>query len=87
MEHRDSPQPLLPAATPVPNLGLILDLGRQPRAHIKRLKQADGQLTAQIQAAVEEARKELDIAADKEIVPVVLLYSIDNDYVVLSRQA
>jgi len=87
MEDDDSPQPLLPAATPVPNLGLILDLGRQPRARIKRLKRADGQLIAQIQAAVEEARKELDIAADKEIVPVVLLYSIDNDYVVLSRQA
>jgi len=87
MEDGDSPQPQLPAATPMPNLGLILDLGRQPRTHIKRLKQADGRLTAQIQAAVEEARKELGIAADKEIVPVVLLYSIDNDYVVLSRQA
>ena len=63
-----------PAPTPVPNVGLVVDLGEQRRKEIKRLKRGEGALAEQIQAAVEEARRSLGIDDEVEVVPVVLLY-------------
>jgi len=74
MHETDSPYLALPTAARLPNIGLLIELGRQRRKQIKRLKQGSGALTRQIQAAVNHARDELGIAEDADIVPVVLLY-------------
>ena len=74
MDDYEPHQPSLPVVAQVPNIGLLVDFGEQGRKKIKRLKRGRGTLSRQIQAAVEEARRDLGIEADKEIVPVVLLY-------------
>ncbi len=80
-------QPPLPAVPPLANVGLIVDAGRQRRKHIKRLRRGVGRVTAQIEAAVDQAREEFGIGPDTEIVPVVLLYDCpDRDQVILSPQ-
>jgi hypothetical protein len=85
MENRNCRALCLPSATPLPNTGLLIELGTQPRKQIKRLKHGDGALTHQIQAAVNSSREELGIDVDTEIVPVVLLYRHDEpDYVVVT---
>jgi hypothetical protein len=61
-------------ATLLPNVGLVVELGGQPRKEIKRLKRGEGVLAQHIQAAVEEARRSLAIDHEAELVPVVLLY-------------
>jgi hypothetical protein len=88
MQSAESPRfPLLPVS-PAPNVGLVLDLGRQRRKQIKRLKRADGELALKVQAAAERLRRDLGIDPGKEIVPVVLLYRCaEPDYVVVSRRA
>jgi hypothetical protein len=74
MDEHESRLPMLPVVAQVPNVGLVVDFGEQRRKKIRRLKRGRGALTRQIQAAVEEARRELGIESDTEIVPVVLLY-------------
>lgn len=82
-----SAQGSLPAVPPLANVGLIVDAGRQRRKHIKRLRRGVGRVAAQIEAAVDQAREELGIGPDTEIVPVVLLYDCpDRDHVILSSQ-
>jgi hypothetical protein len=74
MDDHEPRQPTLPVVAQVPNIGLMVDFGEQRRKKIRRLKRGRGVLTRQIQAAVEEARRDLGIEPDTEIVPVVLLY-------------
>jgi hypothetical protein len=85
MENRNRRELSLPAATPLPNIGLLVELGRQSRKEIGHLKQGDGTLTWQIEAAVTSCREKLGIDTDVEIVPVVLLYrQVEPDYVVIA---
>jgi hypothetical protein len=74
MEETDWTLPSVPVATPLANIGLLVDLGRQRGKQIKRLKRGSGRLARQIQAVAECGREELAIDPAKEIVPVVLLY-------------
>jgi hypothetical protein len=73
MDEREPELPA-PATTPVPNIGLVVDLGGQRRKAIKRLKRGEGALAQHIQAAAEEARRSLGIDDQTVVVPVVLLY-------------
>lgn len=76
--------PVLPAP---PNVGLIVDAGRQRRKHIKRLRRGVGRIAAQVEAAADQARTELRIGPDAEIVPVVLLYELaDRDRAIASPE-
>lgn len=73
----------LPVLSPLPNVGLMVDVGRQRRKHIKRLKRGMGRISTQVEAAADEARGELRIGPDTEIIPVVLLYDVaDRDGVI-----
>jgi hypothetical protein len=84
MDSGEPSQPSLPVVARLPNVGLLLDLGRQRRKQIKRLKQGDGRLIRQIQAAVSHAREELGIDPAAEVVPVVIVYRrVQHDDVVL----
>jgi hypothetical protein len=75
-------QGALPALAALPNVGLIVDAGRQRRKHIKRLRRGIGRIAAQVEAAADQARMELRIGPDTEIIPVVLLYECtDRDHV------
>jgi hypothetical protein len=85
MNKSAAPQSLLPTAARLPNIGLLIELGRQRRKQIKRLKRGTGSLMQQIQVTVDRLREELGINAAAEIVPVVLLYRRDQpDYVVIT---
>jgi hypothetical protein len=57
-----------------PNGGLLLDVGRQPRKHIDRLKWGAGPLLERALSAIHEKRGDLGINPTKGIVPVILLY-------------
>jgi hypothetical protein len=88
MEGHNFPETSLPTVTPLPNIGLLVELGRQRGKEIRQLKEGDGPLTWQIEAAVTSWRKELGINADAEVVPVVLLYrELEKDYVVIAPAA
>ena len=53
----------------------IIDLGKQSRKDIRRLKKYEGKLMREVDRAVEEAVERLGGAeGDKEIVPIVVLY-------------
>jgi hypothetical protein len=79
----EAAQPSLPVPVKLPNIGLLLEVGKQRRKHIKRLKRGDGRLKRQIQAALDGAREELGIDRSTEIVPVVILYRYpEPDYMV-----
>ena len=70
-----------------PNIGLLVEVGKQRRKQIKRLKRGDGRLKAQILAALDSAREELGIDRSAEIVPVVILYRYaDRDRAVSHTQ-
>jgi hypothetical protein len=70
---------------PLASSGLLVELGRQRRKEISRLKQADGPLTRQIEAAVTSWREQLKINLEAEVVPVVLLYRLtEPDYVIIA---
>jgi hypothetical protein len=85
MQQSDDPLPSLPVAAPA--VGLLVDLGRQRRKQIKRLKRGEGRLSRHVQAAVDQSREELGIDPALEIVPVVLLYRrSEPGYVVLTPQ-
>jgi hypothetical protein len=80
-------RPSLPVLSPPSNVGLIVDVGRQRRKHIKRLKRGMGRISTQVEAAADQARSELRIGPDTEIIPVVLLYDFaDRDYVIASSE-
>jgi hypothetical protein len=63
-----------PIVAKLPSGGLVLEAGRQSEDQIERLKQGDGDLARQVQAAVSRSRAELGIDPAREIVPIVLLY-------------
>ena len=78
----------LPVLSPLSNVGLIVDVGRQRRKHIKRLKRGMGRIATQVEAAADQARTELRIGPDTEIIPVVLLYDFaDQDHVIASSES
>jgi hypothetical protein len=82
-----SSQPGLLLPVRILNIGLLMEMGKQCRKHIKRLKRGGGRLNAQIEAALDDARKELGIDPLAEIVPIVILYRyLERDYVVSSSQ-
>jgi hypothetical protein len=84
METGDLPPGTLMTTARLPNTGLLVDLGRQRRKRVNRLKRGEGALAWQIQHAVDRQRQELGISPDAEVVPVVLLYRHDDpDYVVV----
>jgi hypothetical protein len=77
----------LPALPVLPNVGLIVDAGRQRRKHIKRLRHGIGRIATRVEAAADQARMELRIGPDTEIIPVVLLYELaDRDLVIASPE-
>jgi hypothetical protein len=87
IDEGGSAQGSLPALPPSPNVGLIVDAGRQRRKHIKRLRRGVGRIATQVEAAADQARTELRIGPDAEIVPVVLLYELaDRDRVTASSK-
>ena len=73
--------------TPLPNVGLILDAGRQRRKQIKQLRQGRGQIAAQVAAALAQARQELGVGPETEIVPVVLLYRYSDPDIISAPTA
>ncbi|HKS63709.1 MAG TPA: hypothetical protein VJT13_18555 [Xanthobacteraceae bacterium] len=78
----------LPVLSPLPNVGLIVDVGRQRRKHIKRLKRGMGRIAKHVEAAADEARGELRIGPDTEIIPVVLLYDFaDRDDAIAASES
>ena len=88
MDVDDSTKPSLPVSSPLPNVGLIVDVGWQRRKHIKRLKRGMGRISTQVEAAADEARGELRIGPDTEIIPVVLLYDFaDRDDAIASSES
>jgi hypothetical protein len=85
MENRNRRELSLPTTTPLPDIGLLVELGGQRRKEIRHLKQGDGPLAWQIEAAVASWREGLGIPPDVEVVPVVLLYrQVKPDYVVMA---
>jgi hypothetical protein len=85
MEGRNSRELSLPTATPLPNTGLLIELGRQRRKEIRQFKVGDGPLAWQVEAAVTSWCEERGIAPDVEVVPVVLFYrQVEPDYVVVT---
>jgi hypothetical protein len=75
----------LPVATPLPDSGLVIELGQQERREIRRFKRGDGTLAWQVEAILESWREGLGLGAEVEIVPVVLLYrQAEPDYVVVT---
>lgn len=56
------------------DVGLLIELGRQERSEIKRLKKSDGPLAQYIQSTVDEQRDQLGISSAVEVVPIVFLY-------------
>jgi hypothetical protein len=85
MDKAERRELCLPVATPLGNIGLLVDLGRQPRKQIKQLKHGDGPLSYQIAAAVASSREQLNVDVDTEITPVILLYegTETSEYVVI----
>jgi hypothetical protein len=54
---------------------IIVDLGKKRRRSIRALKRGRGRLMDEVSRATEEVRRGLgEEAADKEIIPVVLIY-------------
>ena len=87
IDEGGSAQGSLPVLPPPPNVGLIVDAGRQRRKHIKRLRLGVGRIATQVEAAADQARMELRIGPDTEIVPVVLLYELaDRDRAVAAPE-
>jgi len=74
MDENHGPQPRLPVVTTLPDVGLLIDVGRQSHDQIRRLKRGNGQLAQQLQMAVLQSRKQLGLGSAAEIVPVVVLY-------------
>lgn len=75
----DDHTPSLPVRAASSNVGLLVDLGRPRRKHVKRLKRGFGRLIHPIDATIESARQQFGIDPGKEIVPVVLLYRYSAD--------
>jgi hypothetical protein len=73
-ENGSPRQQSLPVLAPLPDRGLLLELGRQRRSQIKRLKRGRGRLTRQITDAVTQACEGLGIDPRSEVIPVVILY-------------
>jgi hypothetical protein len=88
LDESGSAQGSLPALPALSNVGLIVDAGRQRPQHIKRLKRGMGRIAAQVEAAADQARSELRIGPDTEIIPVVLLYDFaDRDGAIASSES
>lgn len=88
MEEGDAPELSLPPQPALPDTGFLIDVGRQRRKHVNRLKRGEGRLAREVQAALYNAREELGIDPATEIVPVVLLYRCtESDYAVITPQA
>jgi hypothetical protein len=78
----------LPVATPLRDMGLLIELGQQRRKEIRRFKQGDGTLALQVESILESWREGLEISTDLEVVPVVVLYrQAEPDYVVITVES
>jgi hypothetical protein len=57
------------------NAPVILDLGKTKAKNIKRLKRGQGKLLTDVQDAMREVTASLgELANDKQLIPVVLVY-------------
>lgn len=79
------PTPSLATALAQPGFGLVLDVGRQRRKRIRRLKQGTGKLRTRVEAVVNEARAKFGLEEGVEIVPVVILYRCSDEEPALPR--
>lgn len=84
MEQGESSETTLPVPVSPLQSGLLLDVGPQSRRRIKRLERGDGQLTRRIHAAVDAAREHLGVDPAVEIVPVVVLYRVGKNSVLVA---
>ncbi len=80
MEDGAPQQQMLPALARLSDRGLFLELGRQSRSQIKRLKRGRGRLTRQVAQAVTEACEGLGIDPQAEVIPIVILYRRRPDH-------
>ncbi len=54
---------------------IVVDLGKRKGKRLKQLKRGEGQLLGEVQEALDDIRRNLGAeAADKELVPVVVIY-------------
>jgi hypothetical protein len=54
---------------------IVVDLGKQPRKHIKKLKRGSGDLMEEVAAALEQVRNSLsDADRSRPLIPVIFLY-------------
>jgi hypothetical protein len=74
LDQGEKSQPLRLVVTGSVDFGLLMELGRQERSEIKRLKRSGGALAEQIQMAVEERLDQMGIGSADEVVPVIFLY-------------
>jgi hypothetical protein len=83
----DVGEPTLSVATTLaqPGFGLVLDVGRQRRKRIRRLKQGTGKLRTQVESVVNEAMSKFGLEEGVEIVPVVILYRCSDKEPALPR--
>lgn len=51
---------------------IIIDLGKQEKKRLKRLKRGEGKLAAKVREAAEHARAQA--GDDRDIIPVVLVF-------------
>jgi hypothetical protein len=62
-------------AGPIMNAPIILDIGKAKKKNIRDMKRGQGKIMADIQDAMAEVTLSLgDQAAEKQLVPVVLIY-------------
>jgi hypothetical protein len=85
MTESYSREQCLPVATPLPDMGLLIESGQQERKEIRRFKHGGGTLAWQVEAILESWREGIGLGADVEVVPVVVLYrQAEPDYVVVT---
>jgi hypothetical protein len=86
MKAHNLSEEFFPRTTPLPGLGLLVEVGEQHRETMASLKQGEGPLAWQIEEIVASWRDRLELGgADAEVVPVVLLYrKAQPDYVVIA---
>ncbi len=60
------------ADTKVAGATIVLDLGKQSRKQVKRLRRGGGKLTAKIDATIEQLRADGELASGGDVVVVVV---------------
>jgi len=53
---------------------IIIDLGKVKKKKVRQLKEGRGELALEVQQVLADARRDLADGANKELVPVILVY-------------